>query len=876
MKLAALRLFNVRRFADRGIAIENIEDGVNVLCAANEYGKSTCFDALHALFFQLHTKTPNAVQSLRPYSGGSPLIEADIATPDGRFRLTKQFYGGRRATVTDSDSGRLVAQADDAERFIADLVRGGAAGPAGLLWVRQGNTGLEKRSKTDEDVEKQAREGVLSSVQGEVEALTGGRRMVEALAKCNDELSPLTTTTGRPKTGGPYAEAIEKRDRLAEEERRLEAEVHTLREALDARRKARGRLEELSDDEAIAEYRSKADAAEGALQMARSHRDALNLAVAQAETHRTAANQASKDLADYRGVLARAGELTTQRARLASARDAALERQRSARAQSVTAAGAVETAEEAERQARDLLSRLEKSLKAREAAERKAALRDTLAKAETLRKDIEDGVAALSVVVVSDKALEELEAIEAELFGLRAAAVARAPSVTMHYADGADGSILLDDEPMADGKEYPIAATASLRAGELGTITVTPKLRDTVIEELAEAEACRVASLNKIGVATLTEARQRDARARRMQNEIDLARQRLDMIAPDGVEALREEFARAEIDSAADLELKGDPDVARSTLEDAGNRVTASRNTARECRPIAERADEAVVDAEKALAVVDGELERITDALGPELDRVERERVLIEQTTKAKGDLSASQDKADKLRDAAPDLAAAEAMLNRARAVVENLEKERGALREQIADLNGRISARAEDALEEAWQETIEARTEADAVVARLEREVALLHRLRNALDTARVAARDHYFEPVLRELRPLMGLLFDDADVAFDVKTLLPQTVQRDGQVEEVERLSGGMREQLAVLTRLAFARLLAHDGHPTPVILDDALVYSDDDRIEKMFDALYRQGRDQQIIVFSCRQRAFASLGGNMLEMTDWRPSA
>ncbi len=49
-------------------------------------------------------------------------------------------------------------------------------------------------------------------------------------------------------------------------------------------------------------------------------------------------------------------------------------------------------------------------------------------------------------------------------------------------------------------------------------------------------------------------------------------------------------------------------------------------------------------------------------------------------------------------------------------------------------------------------------------------------------------------------------------------------------------------MREQLSVLTRLAFARLLARDGRPAPVILDDALVYSDDDRIERMFDALHR----------------------------------
>ncbi len=101
MKLAALRLHNVRRFAGRGVAIEGIGNGVNVLCAANEYGKSTCFDALHALFFQPYSGTPDAVRSLRPYSGGSPLIEVDVLTEDGNFRLSKQYYGRKRAAVTD-------------------------------------------------------------------------------------------------------------------------------------------------------------------------------------------------------------------------------------------------------------------------------------------------------------------------------------------------------------------------------------------------------------------------------------------------------------------------------------------------------------------------------------------------------------------------------------------------------------------------------------------------------------------------------------------------------------------------------------------------------------------------------------------------------
>jgi uncharacterized protein YhaN len=41
----------------------------------------------------------------------------------------------------------------------------------------------------------------------------------------------------------------------------------------------------------------------------------------------------------------------------------------------------------------------------------------------------------------------------------------------------------------------------------------------------------------------------------------------------------------------------------------------------------------------------------------------------------------------------------------------------------------------------------------------------------------------------------------------------------------------------------------LICEAGEPVPVILDDALVFSDDDRIERTFDALIRAGQRQQV---------------------------
>ena len=107
-------------------------------------------------------------------------------------------------------------------------------------------------------------------------------------------------------------------------------------------------------------------------------------------------------------------------------------------------------------------------------------------------------------------------------------------------------------------------------------------------------------------------------------------------------------------------------------------------------------------------------------------------------------------------------------------------------------------------------------------------------------------------------------------AELGFDDTSLLPATLTRAGQDEALDILSGGTREQVAILTRLAFARLFARTGRSVPVILDDALVYSDDDRIEAMFTALHRVAQDQQVLVLTCRQRAFAALGGERARVT------
>jgi hypothetical protein len=77
------------------------------------------------------------------------------------------------------------------------------------------------------------------------------------------------------------------------------------------------------------------------------------------------------------------------------------------------------------------------------------------------------------------------------------------------------------------------------------------------------------------------------------------------------------------------------------------------------------------------------------------------------------------------------------------------------------------------------------------------------------------------------------------------------------------------GTQEQLAVLARLGFAEMLIDQGRPAMAILDDALVYSDDERIERMFDILTQASAKTQILILSCREGLLARLGGNRVEL-------
>ena len=78
-----------------------------------------------------------------------------------------------------------------------------------------------------------------------------------------------------------------------------------------------------------------------------------------------------------------------------------------------------------------------------------------------------------------------------------------------------------------------------------------------------------------------------------------------------------------------------------------------------------------------------------------------------------------------------------------------------------------------------------------------------------------------------------------------------------------EFGTLSFGAREQMGVISRLAYADLLKEAGRPTLVILDDALVHSDDERLAQMKRVLFDAAQRHQVLLFTCHPADWRDMG-------------
>ena len=141
-------------------------------------------------------------------------------------------------------------------------------------------------------------------------------------------------------------------------------------------------------------------------------------------------------------------------------------------------------------------------------------------------------------------------------------------------------------------------------------------------------------------------------------------------------------------------------------------------------------------------------------------------------------------------------------------------------------------------------------------------RRAAVAKLLFESMRDERDKARQAYVAPLKEKIEGLGRLVFDDTfqvdineDLQIANRTLKGVTVPFDS-------LSGGTKEQLSLIFRLACSMIVAKDGG-TPLILDDALGYTDPERLRLMGAVLAKAAKECQIVIFTCTPDRYGNVG-------------
>jgi hypothetical protein len=154
-------------------------------------------------------------------------------------------------------------------------------------------------------------------------------------------------------------------------------------------------------------------------------------------------------------------------------------------------------------------------------------------------------------------------------------------------------------------------------------------------------------------------------------------------------------------------------------------------------------------------------------------------------------------------------------------------------------------------------------REHAEAEYLRMHRRARAAQLLRSVMARHRDATRLRYVDPFRNQVERLGRIVFGDSfEVEIDsALRICSRTLA--GRTVPYESLSGGAKEQMGIVARLAGAVLVAREDS-VPVVIDDALGFTDPDRLIKMGAVFNAVGGDGQVIVLTCSPERYAGVAG------------
>ncbi|OYY93850.1 MAG: GTP-binding protein [Hydrogenophilales bacterium 28-61-23] len=875
MKLARIRVEQFKQFR-QAIEIKHLEPGLNLFTGPNEAGKSTLVSAIRAAFFERHRS--GSVDELRPWGDASaaPSVELEFTVGDKTYTLSKSFLSKKRCELTIDAQGKIQRlDGAEAEDHLAELLGFQHAGKGvskaehwgipGLLWIQQG-TAHDIRESVGNATDHLR--GALNESLGEV-ASSGGDEVLAKIEAARNEL--LTPAAGKAK--GPYLEAETQVAALTAEVQALDAEIAAYRQKVDAL--AGLRREHAADlaEQPWLGFRKEQKAA--ADKLAAIQRVEENLA---AEKQR--ANQIEARLALLRSQL----DTHASQEQAVEARNAALEAARQARtaaaglveqwtAQRTEAASRYDAARATLRRARQEDTRLSLTRQSNDIQHKIESTAAALSKAEaaqTARLELQRQAAASEIKPADLTTLREQHRQLRELRIQQDASATR-----LRYSLDAGRDIRIGDEALTGSGERRLIEETGLLLPGLGRLEIAPGGADLSQLRRKQAELAdkQAALLQRLGLSDLDAAEARHQTHAQRLAEVASADATLKALAPLGVEALRGELAASQarageiglalgkLPAATEVDEKLPAISVVEAAEEAAAQSLAQIDASLHKEQLAAGNAQAAFEAASrelaaARAVLDAP-ERAARVAASKRDLVDTR---AEQSTLA----GRIETLAKQVGEAHPDILRQD--VERYGKSAEQHEKRFSERRDTLLRLEVELQAAGARGLEERRAELARDLAQAQRRAEELRRRAAALDHLLKLLREKRRALTRKLQAPLQKHLNRYLQLLFPQASLEIDADLSpgpLTRTRANGTESGDFEALSFGAREQMGVISRLAYADLLREAGRPTLIILDDALVHSDEERLAQMKRVLFDAATRHQILLFSCHPANWRDLG-------------
>jgi hypothetical protein len=868
MLIREVTVENFRKFR-APVRIAGFSPGLNLVCEANETGKSTVLEAVRAAFFERHGAKSERIKSFRPHGDEvAPTVTVVFEVAGETWTVIKQFLQHPSVSLTGPMSRHQSDEAEEKLQSLLGFARAGnrgadddSRGALGLLWVEQGQSFV---LGTPGQTARRTLEDVLA---GEVGAVTGGRRTLAVVQAVERALTEFLTPTGKPTRR--LLEAQQRAGHAEQAFNEAQAELRQFDEVLGQLEAKRGELRRVVRDLGDAEVTEAANVLRADLDRARLAAERLHNA--QLLFERAAGETRAQTQVETR---------VEERARLELAATSLARAQAKANehGEVLSTAKSAETSHaKALEQARKDLAKAELSresaVRAQLAADRTRALQAAFARLDRCEAIAEALVAQATIIkaeAIGPEQVERLDQLDRAVLDARSACEAGAAVIEVRLEPGTV-EVRVDGAVLQGNLRRAVAHPLSLVIEGVGRIDVTPPATgEAAAVRLRTAEQDLAALLAKTAYADVGAARAGARRCREAEAEHKALEARLSGECPAdsalglaaGLLALRA--------GLADIALPSPDEADDAALKAAALAADSELQAARGAEKTALGRRDGSAEALQAAQLTEVRLAGLLDAAKADHDRTAAELTAAEQQVSDEA-----------LGEALRHVSAAETLANDALTVaqraaegldptilarrLETTERRRQSLfdaqlelaqtlarlEEQTKTLGAAGPAAGAQAAEEASDL---ARTDA----ARLAEEAAVLHLLKTTIDAAQAEASRRYLAPITERVAPYIRRLLPNASLAFG-EDLRPSWLIRGGVEEAADDLSKGTQEQIAVLTRLAFADLLLARGKPASLVLDDALVFADDDRFETMTEILTEAASRMQVIILSCRTSAY-----------------